>query len=244
MTAAGRCGTIGAVPFLAGTTGRLHYRHRPVDGAVAALVFAHGIRQHTGNYHRFAHRLAGHGIALWGLDLAGHGLSEGEPDAAGDVAAHAADLALLAGIAETDGLPAVVMGHSLGAASVLRLLCDGDADRFAAAVLCGTPRTAAVAATAEALAELRLPVLAVHGVDDRLAPVDSVRDWASAIRTVRWREYADAGHDLLHEPVHRVVTDDVAAFVLDATRRAPVRSVPGRGAERVPRAERGTCGQE
>ncbi|MBM4632678.1 hydrolase, partial [Rhodococcus hoagii] len=27
----------------------------------------------------------------------------------------------------------------------------------------------------------------------------------------------DAGHDLLHEKIHRVVADDVAAFVVDAT---------------------------
>ncbi|MDV3206957.1 MAG: alpha/beta hydrolase [Rhodococcus ruber] len=92
-----------------------------------------------------------------------------------------------------------------------------DAGRFRGAVLCGTPRSAAVPATAEILAQARIPLLAVHGVDDRLAPIEPVRAWSRTIPALELREYPDAGHDLLHEPVHRTVTRDVAEFVLAVT---------------------------
>jgi pimeloyl-ACP methyl ester carboxylesterase len=54
----------------------------------------------------------------------------------------------------------------------------------------------------------------VHGVDDRLAPIDAVREWVAARSGVVFHEYADAGHDLLHEPVHAQVTADIVEFVL------------------------------
>ncbi|MCP9623299.1 hypothetical protein NMK54_24450 [Nocardia otitidiscaviarum] len=57
-----------------------------------------------------------------------------------------------------------------------------------------------------------LPVLVVHGVDDRRAPIDRVRGWARTA-SVDFRAYPDAGHDLLHEPVHAEVTADIAEWV-------------------------------
>ncbi len=64
------------MPFFDGAAGRIHYRTWNTDAASVGIVFAHGIGQHTGNYHRFAAGLGARGIALWGIDLAGHGLSE------------------------------------------------------------------------------------------------------------------------------------------------------------------------
>lgn len=200
------------MPFIAGATGRIHYRSWNTDAADAAIVFAHGMGQHSGHYHRFAAGLATAGIALWSVDLAGHGLSEGTPGEPGDITAHAADLAALTTLAEDDGIPLAVMGHSLGAATVLALLRT-DAARFGRVVLCGTPRSATVPATAGVLEAAGLPVLAVHGADDRLAPIDPVREWAATVPGLVLREYPDAGHDLLHEPVCRTVTRDIAGFV-------------------------------
>lgn len=200
------------MPFIAGATGRIHYRSWNTDAADSAIVFAHGMGQHTGHYHRFAAGLAVHGIALWGIDLAGHGLSEGPPGVPGDVTAHAADLASVAALAEAGGVPLTVMGHSLGAATVLALLRT-DASRFDRVVLCGTPRSAIGPATSSVLDAAALPVFAVHGVDDRLAPIDPVRAWAATVPGLVLREYVDAGHDLLHEPAYRTVTRDIAYFM-------------------------------
>nr|WP_297616819.1 alpha/beta hydrolase [Nocardia sp.] len=70
----------------------------------------------------------------------------------------------------------------------------------------------------EAVLPEGIPVLFVHGVDDRRTPVEPVREWARRA-AAEFREYEDAGHDLLHEPVHAEVTADIADWV---------RSVVGR----------------
>lgn len=57
-----------------------------------------------------------------------------------------------------------------------------------------------------------LSVLIVHGEDDRRAPVDPVRDWSAQVGA-RFRTFPNAGHDLLHEPVHAEVTAEIIGFV-------------------------------
>ncbi|MFE7419582.1 alpha/beta hydrolase [Rhodococcus sp. NPDC057529] len=205
------------MPFFDGHSGRVHYRHWSVGGPVVQLVFLHGMGQHTGHYHRFARGLTPVGIGVWGIDQAGHGLSEG--DHPGSVAELAEDAALLTRLAEQHApdVPRVLMGHSLGAAVSMELLLRGDSG-FRGAILCGTPKTAAVQRTADALGSLEMPLLAVHGVDDRMAPIDPVRDWAAGIPRLELREFDDAGHDLLHEKVHAAVTAVVRDFVLGAAR--------------------------
>ena len=209
------------MPFFTGATGQIHYRRWPLAGdrrPRAGVVFLHGMGQHTGHYHRFAARLAHHDIEMWGLDQAGHGLSEGTPGAPGLLVDLADDAARLteSAVADRPGLPLVVMGHSLGAAVAVTLLRRGRAP-FRAAVLCGTPKSVVQQRETSDFADPEFPVLAVHGIDDRLAPIDGVRPWAAGVPGLELREYADAGHDLLHEKIHRVVADDVAAFVVDAT---------------------------
>ncbi|MFC7447112.1 alpha/beta hydrolase [Rhodococcus daqingensis] len=199
------------MPFFAGASGQVHYRHWPVPEPVAGMVFLHGMGQHSGHYHRFARALGAARIEVWALDHVGHGLSEGDLGVYGPVPELGQNALLLTEIAEDQrpGLPLVVMGHSLGAAAAIETLGVEPA-RFRAAVLCGLPRAIAQRPPIAA----RLPILAVHGVDDRLAPIDAVRSWADAMPSVALREYPDAGHDLLHEPVRHVVTSDVVDFVL------------------------------
>lgn len=208
------CGAaiIVGVPFFPGVSGQVHYRHWPCADPVAGLVFAHGMGQHSGHYHRFARLLGGEQIETWALDHVGHGLTEGalgDPGPIADLGANALTLADLAA-RQRPGLPLALMGHSLGAGASVAALA-AEPGRFAAIVLCGLPRS--VAADPGAVAGVRVPVLVVHGVDDRLAPVDGARSWAAAVPSAQLREYEDAGHDLLHEPVHRRVTSDVAAFL-------------------------------
>ncbi|MEV6095781.1 alpha/beta fold hydrolase [Nocardia sp. NPDC051981] len=57
-----------------------------------------------------------------------------------------------------------------------------------------------------------LPVLIVHGADDRRAPVEPVREWSAQVGA-RFHTYPDAGHDLLHEPAHAEVTAEIVEFV-------------------------------
>jgi alpha-beta hydrolase superfamily lysophospholipase len=203
------------MPYFDGTGGRLHYRRWPAAGTPAAVVaWLPGMGQHSGHYHRFARRLAGSDLETWGLDTAGQGLSEGEADAARDAARIGGDARRFIELlrAECPGVPLIVAGHSLGARTALQLLPS-----CTALVLTGTP---AAALTTHPGLPPHLPILALHGCDDRRAPVDAVRDWAANQPSVRLIEYPDAGHDLLHEPVHPQATDAIADWIHHVVRDA------------------------
>ncbi|WP_227980289.1 alpha/beta hydrolase [Nocardia spumae] len=202
------------MPYFQGARGRLHYRCRPSDSAdpVAVVVFLPGSGQHSGHYHRFGRALGRWGIETRCLDTAGQGLSEGDPEAPGTLTELAADAAALAALtrAERPGVPFFLAGHSLGAASCLVAAGLPELSGCAGSVLTGTPKRAL---DPSVVPPPELPVLALHGVDDRRAPIDAVRDWAARHRSVGLHEYADAGHDLLHEPVHAAVTADIAEWI-------------------------------
>src|SRR3546814_14929306 len=89
------------------------------------------------------------------------------------------------------------MGHSLGAVTALTMLAHRDHD-FASAVLCGIPRSAVEQHGWAELSDAGIPVLVVHGTDDRNATVDHVRDWARTRRNVEMRVIEAAGHGLMH----------------------------------------------
>ncbi|MDF3319502.1 MULTISPECIES: alpha/beta fold hydrolase [unclassified Rhodococcus (in: high G+C Gram-positive bacteria)] len=211
-----------SMPFFDGRTGQVHFRHWPAAGGAVptvSLVFLHGLGQHSGQYHRFAGAMTASGIDVWAIDHTGHGLSEGDPGVGAPLSDLAADAAALADIAlaELPEVPQAVMGHSLGAVTALTMLAHRDHD-FASAVLCGIPRSAVEQHGWAELSDAGIPVLVVHGTDDRIAPVDPVRDWARTLRNVEMREFEDAGHDLLHEKVHASVTNVSREFLLAHSR--------------------------
>ncbi|MGW1742326.1 alpha/beta hydrolase [Nocardia sp. NPDC001965] len=223
--------------FFEGVNGRLHFRDRTVEDAATGLVLVPGTGQHSGHYHEFARQLNQAGISVWTLDPAGQGLSEGDPAAdpvLSDLVAGAAGLFALAR-AQAPGLPLVLMGHSLGAVTALAVLgatppvldpgvvthAAVSADVPAGLVLCGTPARALDDRRGAAAPQLP-PVLAVHGVDDRRAPIDPVRAWARQRDAVELREYIDAGHDLLHERVRTRVTADIVQWTQEIV-AGPVR---------------------
>ncbi|WP_063062148.1 alpha/beta hydrolase [Nocardia sienata] len=223
--------------FFDGMRGRLHYRNRPVEEAAAGLVLLPGTGQHSGHYHEFARRLNTAGITVWTLDPPGQGLSEGDPGARPVLSELVADAAAFVTLVRKQApeLPITLMGHSLGAIIALAALGATPpgldpavaanpaipADLPAGLVLCGTPARA-LDDRAEAAGPRLPPVLAVHGVDDRRAPIDPVRAWARRRGTVELREYADAGHDLLHERVRARVTADIVQWTQEIV-AGPVR---------------------
>ncbi|GAB2642380.1 alpha/beta hydrolase [Nocardia goodfellowii] len=238
------------MPFFDGVRGRLHYRRWPVDQPAAALVLLPGIGQHTGHYHRFAKTVRAAGFEMWALDTAGHGLSEGTPESPGTPAELVADALRLIELvrAEAPGAPLLLMGHSLGAVTVLGLLgaavpknASGmdistvaarwplvpsvEPTALAGLVLSGVPERALGGGFPGGLGTplpRGLPILAVHGVDDRRAPIDAIRDWTDRHNWVSLFEYDDAGHDLLHEPVHARVAADIAQWMREVVAPAGV----------------------
>ncbi|MBC7302106.1 MAG: alpha/beta fold hydrolase [Nocardia sp.] len=201
------------MPFFDTERGRLHCRRWSVDQPAARLALLPGTGQHSGHYHRFAAALRPARIELWTLDTSGQGLSEGDPDAPGTLDELTSDARGFLELVRAGhpGAP-MLMGHSLGAMTALHLARETSCD-LAGLIVCGTPRRAADIAP-----DPELALLAVHGVDDRRAPIDVIRLWTARHRSVDLREYADAGHDLLHEPVQHRVAADIAEWVLAAVR--------------------------
>lgn len=187
---------------------------------VAIVGFLPGSGQHSGHYHRFGRALSRRNIETCCLDTAGQGLSEGDPGAPGTLTELVADAAMLAALIRSErcDVPFVLAGHSLGAATCLAAAARPELSGCLALVLTGTPERAV---TPDAGPPPDLPILALHGVDDRRAPVDAVRAWTARYRSVGLHEYPDAGHDLLHEPVRAAVTADIAEWIREvADRRA------------------------
>ncbi|MDJ0426144.1 alpha/beta fold hydrolase [Rhodococcus fascians] len=202
------------MPFFDGATGAVHYRTWTVADARFGLVFLHGLGQNSAHYHRFARLLNERGVDVWAVDHVGHGLTEGELTDAAQIPGLAQNALQLIDIAEAEHpeLSFALMGHSLGAATAIAAL-GAHPEAVRCAILCGTPKS--VTGSADDLSDNVIPLLAVHGVDDRLAPVDAVREWIGRVPQASLREFEDGGHDLLHEKIHQAVTTVVAEFLDD-----------------------------
>ena len=58
-----------------------------------------------------------------------------------------------------------------------------------------------------------MPTLAVHGVNDPIAPVGAVRAYADQIDSLELVEFAGARHDILNEAEHREVAKAIIGFI-------------------------------
>jgi alpha-beta hydrolase superfamily lysophospholipase len=68
------------------------------------------------------------------------------------------------------------------------------------------------------LPSLSVPTLAVHGVNDPIAPVGAVRAYADQIDSLELVEFAGARHDILNEAEHRDVAKTIIGFIEAHTR--------------------------
>lgn len=93
-----------------------HYQ--PLSGALATAVICHGYMDHMGLYGHLIRHLVDRHVEVYAFDLAGHGLSGGEPLAVDnfDVYAHQLD-EVLQRVPDTD-LPLILVGQSTGAAVI------------------------------------------------------------------------------------------------------------------------------
>jgi alpha-beta hydrolase superfamily lysophospholipase len=63
------------------------------------------------------------------------------------------------------------------------------------------------------LPKLSVPTLAVHGVNDPIAPVGAVRAYAEQIEPLRIEEISGGRHDILNDTSHREVLRTIVEFV-------------------------------
>lgn len=109
-----------------------------VGAPKATLVICHGYAEHSGRYEAVAAGLAQRGLAVWAIDLRGHGASGGERASVIDVA-HLVDDVLVAlerARAAHPSLPTFLLGHSMGGLVSTALAIEHQ-DRLRGLVLSG-----------------------------------------------------------------------------------------------------------
>lgn len=100
-----------------GFSGKLAWRAwRPSTQPRAVLVLAHGYAEHIGRYAHVAEYFTGRRYAVYGYDMAGHGLSEGRRGHITHFSDYLEDLRRFIAVAQTrePELPTFVVGHSQG----------------------------------------------------------------------------------------------------------------------------------
>lgn len=97
----------------------LHFSRWEPDGAPRAVVYlVHGLGEHAGRYAHVAEALNRAGFAFWGIDLRGHGRSEGPRGHAPSLERLLDDISLMIQANSRIG-SAFLYGHSLGGALAL-----------------------------------------------------------------------------------------------------------------------------
>ena len=131
--------------------------HRwPVNEPRAIVQIAHGGAEHGGRYAPLARRLNEQGYIVYADDHRGHGRTGEINTRLGDMGEANAfervcdDVLALGKRAQTENpdIPLVILGHSLGSLITQRLLLQ-HSERYAAAVLSGSPDIINVASAAE-----------------------------------------------------------------------------------------------
>src|SRR3954463_9546231 len=101
---------------IAGTRGRIVVHRWDIDEPRYIALLSHGYGEHARRYDHVAARLNTDGAVVYAPDHYGHGRSDGERALAEDLEGAVEDLHLVAERAagEHPGLPAVLIGHSMG----------------------------------------------------------------------------------------------------------------------------------
>ncbi len=127
------------MPFLPNSS--VYYRKWEPEHAKAGVVFLHGVGEHSGLYHRFAHLLNAQGFRVWAIDQIGHGHTAGTlPDAypIRPLVENARRLLALAA-SENEAIPLILGGHSMGGVTAALLSSLSDRPQIDGLFLSGTP---------------------------------------------------------------------------------------------------------
>jgi len=116
----------------------IFYRYWTPAESRAVLLLAHGLAEHSGRYGEFARHFADAGIAIYVLDLPGHGRSDGKRGHIRDFQEYTDALGALLTLARRvhPDIPLVLFGHSMGGLIAATFLLQHQ-DEIDAAVLTG-----------------------------------------------------------------------------------------------------------
>ncbi|MGI5130055.1 alpha/beta hydrolase [Pseudonocardia sp. CA-107938] len=204
------------------------------------VVVVPGRGEHPGVYERFGHRIAADGYRVWAVpdptqDEAGvtalvRGLLESTDDGVGPQprvlvgsdsgALFAAGLAaggqaaglVLAGLPGPD---AVLADGDWEAEVAARTACPTHQGRLTAdaALRRGALREALPAGWAADPGAITVPVLGLHGDDDAVSPLSSVRDWYAGVKDAELVAITGGRHDALNDQTHRTAAATIVLFL-------------------------------
>jgi alpha-beta hydrolase superfamily lysophospholipase len=102
--------------FLGSRDVKIFYKANKVEVPKAAVVFVHGICEHLGRYDYIMEKFVNEQYNVYRYDARGHGRSEGKRGHLKDFNDYLDDLDLFVNMIkkENEGLPLVMVGHSMG----------------------------------------------------------------------------------------------------------------------------------
>jgi alpha-beta hydrolase superfamily lysophospholipase len=186
--------TSGGPPRL-DTTGDVRPVHRrwlPPGGVRGTVQVVHGASEHAGRYGRLAAALTARGLAVYAMDLRGHGRTA-EQTGAGRFGDGAGAEALLDDVralqevaaAEQPGVPRLLLGHSMGSIVALAA-AERDGGELAGLVLSGPVGVAPHLAESVAVLEAStaagagdVPLDALGAFNQPFEPARTPYDWLS-----------------------------------------------------------------
>lgn len=148
----------------------LFYRAWLPENPRATCVICHGYAEHSGRYQGVADRLADINMAVYALDLPGHGRSEGKRASATSVKAFVPYLQQMIDHANTvhPDIPSMLLGHSMGGLIALQTCLEHPATDLlcvsGAMLQNAVPVSGALTAIAKILAQ-RVPNAAIQALD-------------------------------------------------------------------------------
>jgi alpha-beta hydrolase superfamily lysophospholipase len=144
---------------------------RPDVAACGTVYIVHGLGEHGFRYDGFASYLCEYGLAVYAVDLPGHGKSPGKRGHITSLLDVVGSIAHLAEENTSSGSPNFLFGHSMGATAVLAYLANAPSSTFAGFVASSpffrtTSLSTRTKAAMSALVHRITPSLSVHsGID-------------------------------------------------------------------------------
>jgi alpha-beta hydrolase superfamily lysophospholipase len=179
-----------------GTT--LFYRTYVPETERIQVVISHGLGEHSGRYGHVVDTLCPMGASLWIHDHRGHGRSQGKRGHINDFDDYLQDLKILMEMARTDGVPLLLLGHSMGgliALSFVRKFPGYVDGLIVSSPLLGVPKPPAP--VLKAIARILSVVWPAFSLDNQLDPALISHDgaevrayvknkWVHSRISVRW----------------------------------------------------------
>src|SRR3989338_8336116 len=101
---------------------QLHIESWEVENAKGMMIIQHGLKDHIARYTTFAERLVRDmRFNVYGMDLQGHGQSEGPHQFIERFENYVSDLDAFVRLVRKENVPLFLFGHSMGGQIVLRL---------------------------------------------------------------------------------------------------------------------------